>query len=361
VIDIFTSSEHSYSIEIGSEMLSSWSDLVRKKLKTDTIFILIDENVWQYHKQTLGPWFESLATVHTIHIVPSGERSKSLKELSSIYDFLLGNGVKRSSTILVIGGGVLGDVGGFAAASTLRGVSFIQIPTTLLAMVDSSVGGKTGINHSTGKNLIGAFYQPDGVFVDTHFLTTLPHKEWLSGMGEVIKYAAIKKPDLFDRVFTLLADGVNPSSTEWIPIITECVSIKAEIVRADEFELGIRAYLNFGHTFAHAMEAAMDYKELLHGEAVFMGMIAATHLSNSFGANLDVNRLVRFKKYLDPVWPAPCMDFDKLVNLMGNDKKNTTEGITFVILDSWGNPRKQTVTSRDVILKALSSAVDDIT
>jgi len=361
VIEISTSSEHSYNIDIGSKMLDSWTYVIRQQLRSDSFFVLVDENVWQHHQLVLKPWFESIASKHVLHVVPSGERSKSLTELSAIFDFLLGNGVKRSSTILVIGGGVIGDLGGFAAASTLRGVSFIQIPTTLLAMVDSSVGGKTGINHSTGKNLIGAFNQPGAVFIDTQFLTTLPQKEWLSGLGEVIKYAAIKSPDLFDRVYELLSGGIQPSSQEWIPIITDCVSIKADIVRIDEFEQGIRAYLNFGHTFAHAMEAAMDYKELLHGEAVFLGMIAATHLSNSFGANLDVHQLLRFKGYLNPVWPKPCMDFDNLINLMGNDKKNTTEGITFVILDAWGYPRKQTVTSRDVILKALSSAVDDIT
>ena len=294
------------------------------------------------------------------YVVPSGEKSKGIHQLSSILDFLLEASIKRSTPVIVVGGGVTGDLGVFAAYVALRGVPFVQFPTTLLAMVDSSVGGKTGINHHTGKNLIGSFYQPEAVYVDMQFLSTLPEREWISGMGEVIKYAAISKPDLFDQLEKLLGAGIRPDSSDWLPVVQSCVEIKADIVRSDEKETGIRSWLNYGHTFAHAMEAASNYSGILHGEAVYLGMIAATHLSNILGASLDVGKLLSFNKRLKIDWPQTCRDTEQLINLMANDKKNTEVGQTFVILRDWGKPDKIVVNDRAVIQQAWLMAMHDI-
>jgi 3-dehydroquinate synthase len=329
-------------------------------LPSKRAFVIIDENVHQLHLARLESLFKSVYKKIDWYRVPSGENSKSMLHLVSILDFMLDAGIKRGTPVLVVGGGVTGDLGGFAASIALRGVPFAQFPTTLLAMVDSSVGGKTGINHRTGKNLIGSFYQPEAVYIDLDFLSTLPEREWISGMGEVIKYGAIRNPDLFNVLHDMIANGVEPDSPSWIPIIRSCVEIKANIVQADEKETGIRAWLNFGHTFAHAMEAASGYSGVQHGEAVYLGMIAAAHLSNLLGASLDVDILLRFNRDLNIQWPESCRDVELLTNLMANDKKNTEVGYTFVILKDWGLPEKVVVHDRALIHQAWLMAMHDL-
>jgi 3-dehydroquinate synthase len=359
-VHINTTRDHSYPIFFydgnGAHILH---DIGSRALSKKAI-VIIDENVYQLHFARLESVFKEVYKKIDWYRVPSGESSKSMLQLGSILDFMLDSGLKRGTPVLVIGGGVTGDVGGFAASIALRGVPFIQLPTTLLAMVDSSVGGKTGINHRTGKNLIGTFYQPEAVYIDLEFLSTLPHREWISGMGEVIKYGAIRNPGLFELVAEMIANGVEPDSTEWLSIIRECVEIKAEIVRIDEKETGIRAWLNFGHTFAHAMEAASGYTDIMHGAAVYLGMIAAAHLSNILGASLDVDVLLRFNQYLNIQWPNSCRDVERLTNLMASDKKNTEVGYTFVILKEWGLPEKVVIHDRAMIHKAWLMAMHDL-
>ncbi len=359
-INIQTTSEHSYPIFLDIGILEHVGGDLTVRMPSKRAFVIVDENVHTYHYGAIQAMFGSVYDHMDWYVVPSGESSKSILQLGKIMDFLLGSGLKRTTPVMVVGGGVTGDLGGFAAAVALRGVPFAQFPTTLLAMVDSSVGGKTGINHSAGKNLIGSFYQPEAVYIDLQFLSTLPAREWTSGLGEVIKYAAISQPGLFDDVMTLLEEGVRPDSPEWLPIIRSCVQIKADIVRADEKEAGIRSYLNYGHTFAHAMEAASGYSGILHGEAVYLGMIAATHLSNMLGASLDVETLLKFNRHLRISWPDTCRDTELLFNLMANDKKNTETGRTFVILKDWGLPKKAVVHDRALIHRAWLMAMHDV-
>jgi 3-dehydroquinate synthase len=359
-VNISTSSEHAYPIFLGNGDVAQTVIDLGSRLPARRAFVIVDENVHSLHQKKLKSLFEPIYPKLDWHLVPSGESSKSMLHLGSILDFMLQAGAKRGTPVMVVGGGVTGDLGGFAASIALRGMPFVQFPTTLLAMVDSSVGGKTGINHSTGKNLIGSFYQPEAVYIDLQFLSTLPEREWISGMGEVIKYAAISKPALFQASDDLLSKGEKPDSAEWLPIIRSCVDIKAEIVRADEKETGIRSWLNFGHTFAHAMEAACGYSGVLHGEAVYLGMIAASHMSNLMGATLDLDMLLRFNRHLCIKWPDSCRDVEQLTNLMSNDKKNTEVGQTFVILREWGVPEKVVVHDRAMILKAWLMAMHDI-
>jgi 3-dehydroquinate synthase len=359
VIKVTTHRSHQYPIFAGIDLYEFIIATLPGITQCDKGFIIIDENVFKYHKQRINSLSESLFKTFELIVIAEGEQSKSAKELLRIIDFLLDNGIKRVHPVLVIGGGVTGDLGGFAASIALRGVPFVQIPTTLLSMVDSSVGGKTGINHSTGKNLIGSFYQPEAVFVDTSFLETLPPREWASGLGEVIKYAAISDQGLFDEIRAVLKNGVSVQDPAWLPIITKCIQIKADIVQEDELESGVRSYLNFGHTFAHAIEKALHYSGILHGEAVFLGMLAATHLSNLTGSSLDIDRIRAFKKYLNVKWPQHCNDLDHLIDLMKNDKKNTDDALTFILLDDWEKPIKKNILNKDIIKKALLMTIDD--
>lgn len=359
-IDIRTSSEHSYPIYFGDGVQDLFSNDLAARLPARKCFVIVDANVQAIHPDYLKSLVGRAYSKSEWYVVPSGESSKSMFQLGSILDFMLESGLKRTNPVLVIGGGVTGDLGGFAAAVALRGVPFVQFPTTLLAMVDSSVGGKTGINHHTGKNLIGAFCQPEAVYIDLQFLSTLPFREWISGLGEVIKYAAIQRPDLFRETMGLLEQSAEPTDPRWLPVIRSCVEIKAEIVRQDEKETGIRSWLNFGHTFAHAMEAASNYSGILHGEAVYLGMVAAAHLSNLLGASLDIGTLLRFNDHLKIKWPDTCRDTENLTQLMSNDKKNTEVGQTFVILDMWGAPRKVVVHDRAMIHQAWQMAMHDL-
>ncbi len=359
VIKVTTHRSHHYPIFAGNDLDEFIISTLPGITQSDRGFIIIDENVFKYHKDRILSFSESLFKTFELITIEEGEQSKSSKELLRIIDFLLENGIKRVHPVLVIGGGVTGDLGGFAASIALRGVPFIQIPTTLLSMVDSSVGGKTGINHSTGKNLIGSFYQPEAVFVDISYLETLPQREWASGLGEVIKYAAISDQELFDDIWALLKNGVSVQDPAWLPIITKCIQIKADIVQEDELESGVRSYLNFGHTFAHAIEKALNYSGILHGEAVFLGMLAATHLSNEMGASLDIDRIRVFNDHLNVKWPQQCNDLDHLIDLMNNDKKNTGDALTFILLEDWGRPVKKNILNKDIVKKALLMTIDD--
>lgn len=355
IVEVHTS-KHTYPVLIGQTVLTEQIASLKSEVKDP--FVIIDQRVWELHRPQLESLWHDFIPPSRIFTVPSGESSKSILMLSQLYDFLLESGIRRNTYLLIIGGGVVGDLGGFAAATVLRGVRFIQVPTTLLAMVDSSVGGKTGINHPAGKNLIGAFHQPEKVLVDLDFLTTLPQEEWKSGLGEVIKYGAIQEPNLFEAIDRTIEVSTPSSMSDWIPIIASCVGIKADIVQQDEKETSVRAWLNFGHTFAHALETALEYKDLRHGEAVYLGMIAAAFLSNEYGATLQIDQLIKFNRHLQLRWPEKAMDFDHLIRLMGKDKKNRDQGITFVLLEQWGKPYKKTIQSFNDVVKAMQMARD---
>ena len=274
--------EHAEStITVGAGARQDLGDRVRKRWpKAQRIWVMIDGNVRPYVSDVLSELRTVTGADVREFIVPPGEASKSLDGLSALYDWMLGGGIERGDVAIAIGGGVVGDLAGFAAATVLRGVGLVQVPTTLLSMVDSSVGGKTGINHSTGKNLIGAFYQPAEVVIDPELLESLPEREWTSGWAEIIKHAVIEPTTPAGREPVLLGalernaaalKRRDPIVTAWL--IRRNVSLKASVVAADEREAGLRAILNFGHTIGHGIEAA-GYA-LLHGEAVAVGMRAA--------------------------------------------------------------------------------------
>jgi 3-dehydroquinate synthase len=230
--------------------------------------------------------------------IPAGEEHKNFAWLTFLYDRLLDARLERNSTVVALGGGVIGDLAGFAAATFLRGVPFVQVPTTLLAQVDSSVGGKTGVNHPQGKNLIGAFYQPRLVLADVGTLRSLPRREFLAGLAEVIKYGVILSPDLFDLLEAELPRVLDLDAAVLTEVVRVCCALKAMVVGEDERETGLRSILNFGHTMGHAVESLTEYKRFLHGEAVAIGMAFAAYLSNVRGhcSEESVTRIVQLLK-----------------------------------------------------------------
>ena len=271
-------------------------------------------------------------------VVPDGEASKSWPTLQDVLTRLLEINAERSTTLVALGGGVVGDVGGFAAAIYQRGMPFVQVPTTLLAQVDSSVGGKTGINHALGKNMIGAFHQPRAVVIDTDCLRTLPDRELCAGLAEVIKTAAIRSPAFFEWLEENLPRLIAREPDALVHAVTASCRIKAEIVAADEREAGERALLNFGHTFGHAIEAGVGYGEWLHGEAVAAGMVLAARLSERLGTidRADVLRLRRLLERAGLPVDAPRLGTDRYLALMGRDKKVVAGSMRFVLLRSLG-------------------------
>jgi 3-dehydroquinate synthase len=273
-----------------------------------------------------------------IHI-PDGEQYKSLDTLSSIYDRILAEGADRGAVLVALGGGVIGDVVGFAAATVLRGVRFVQIPTTLLAQVDSSVGGKTAVNHREGKNLIGAFHQPAVVVSDPDTFATLPDREYRAGLAEVVKYGVILDAKLFDLIEQRADDVIAREPSLLTDVVARSVELKAYVVERDETEGGLRAILNFGHTVGHAIEKVTSYSRFLHGEAVALGMVAAARLSVELGAcSSDVpTRLEALLSKLGLATEIPS-DIDRadIVTAVGFDKKVRGDRVTFIVCDAMG-------------------------
>jgi len=308
-------------------------------LKSGRCVLVSDENVAAHYRT---PLTESLSragwSVHSI-VLPPGEDTKSAESLHAIYDDVLDWGIDRQTPVLALGGGVIGDLAGFAAATLLRGVPLVQLPTSLLAQVDASVGGKTAINHSTGKNLIGAFYQPQFVCADPQTLDTLPMREYTSGMAEVVKHALIKDPDLFTQLEDHLVPVMSYKDREIVSaVIEDAVRVKAEVVRADEREEGRRAILNFGHTFAHALERVAGYGAFTHGEAVALGMRAGLYLSHR--RHSDAIPRDRIDHVIDaiPIEDDPStVSFSELYDAMSADKKNQGGTIRFVLLKRLGD------------------------
>lgn len=255
--------------------------------------------------------------------VPDGEEYKNLENLETIYDALIQQGFDRGCGLIALGGGVIGDMAGFAAATFLRGIPYVQIPTTLLAQVDSSVGGKTAVNHSLGKNLIGAFYQPEAVVIDVETLRTLEEREVSAGLAEVVKYGMIRDSAFFDWLETHVEQLKHREAGALIHAIKVSCQIKADIVAQDEREGSIRAFLNYGHTFGHAIETLSGYGRWKHGEAVAVGMVVAAQVSLQYGLcqQVDVNRLVNLLKALDLPIDPPDFSLDTYIKAMQRDKK----------------------------------------
>lgn len=329
--------ERSYPIHIGQGLLSK-PELLIPHLKKKQVAIVTNTTVAPLYLQTLKSHLEA-QQVNVIEIIlPDGEAYKTIETLNTIYDALLKHRCERSTTLIALGGGVIGDITGFAAATYLRGVPFIQIPTTLLSQVDSSVGGKTGINHPLGKNMIGAFYQPQVVLADIETLDTLPKRELSAGIAEVIKYGLIRDLPFFEWLESNIDLLINLDAEALAYSIYRSCQNKAEVVAADERESGERALLNLGHTFGHAIENGMGYGVWLHGEAVAAGTMMAGQLSLKMNW-LNQNDYARMKSLFEranlPITP-PNLGERHYMELMQLDKKVADGKIRFVLQQGIG-------------------------
>lgn len=324
--------ERTYPIVIGERVLDACH--IAPHLTQHKAAIVTNTTVAKLYLDALQASLE-LSGVKVISIVlADGEEHKNWQTLNQVFDELLAQRCERSTVLIALGGGVVGDITGFAAATYLRGVPYIQVPTTLLAQVDSSVGGKTGINHPLGKNMIGAFYQPRLVLADTKTLDTLPDRELSAGLAEVIKYGLIRDAHFFDWLEASMERLVARDAEALTFVIRRSCEIKAEIVERDERETGVRALLNLGHTFGHAIEAGMGYGKWLHGEAVAAGMVIAAELSARLGfiSNGAVERVKAILRKARLPVEAPAMGVERYLQFMSADKKVLAGKMRFVLL-----------------------------
>jgi 3-dehydroquinate synthase len=341
--------DKSYPIYIGSGILSQ-KDLLVKHIKSKQVFVVTNVTIAPLYLSQLQQSLEKFQV--EVVMLPDGEQYKNLDHVTKIFDLLLEKRYGRHATLIALGGGVVGDMGGFAAACYQRGIAFIQIPTTVLAQVDSSVGGKTGVNHPLGKNMIGAFYQPQCVIADMDVLDTLNDRQLVAGLAEVIKYGLIRDIAFFEwlenNMTQLLARDKKALS---YAIEKSCLN-KAEVVAEDEFESGIRATLNLGHTFGHAIETGMGYGTYLHGEAVAIGMGYAADLSRRMGwlSAEEVDRILALLKLTGlPVEPPKAMSTAQFIDLMAVDKKNVDGEIRFILLESIGKATLPMAVSQQIL------------
>ncbi len=350
--------DRSYPIHIGSGLLGQ-AELILPYLKRKQVAIVSNTTVAPLYMQAIAQPLRD-AGVSVIEIIlPDGEAHKNNQTLQIIYDHLLQNRCERNTTLIALGGGVIGDLTGYAAATYLRGVPFIQVPTTLLSQVDSSVGGKTGINHPLGKNMIGAFYQPKLVLADIDTLKTLPQRELSAGIAEVIKYGLIRDADFFDWLeINMSALMALDTAVASYAIYRSCQN-KAEVVVADEHEQGERALLNLGHTFGHAIENAMGYGVWLHGEAVATGTVMAADLSQRMGW-LNAAQIARIKTIMQaaklPI-DAPDLGADEYLRLMQLDKKVSDGRIRLILQQDIGKAVMTADYDADKLKQTLSLTV----
>ena len=329
--------DRAYPIHIGRGLLDR-AELILPHLKTKRVAIVTNDVVGPLYLERLRATLEAAGVRVSAVVLPDGEANKDWQTLNRIFDMLLSERCERSTTLIALGGGVVGDMGGFAAACYQRGMPFIQIPTTLLAQVDSSVGGKTAINHPLGKNMIGAFYQPRLVLADIDTLATLPDRELSAGLAEVIKYGLIRDPVFLDWLEANLDALVARDPEALAYAIERSCRNKAEVVAADETEQGERALLNLGHTFGHAIETGLGYGEWLHGEAVAAGTMMAAELSRRLGwlQDADIERIATlFARAHLPVW-GPRLGAACYLELMAHDKKVEAGKLRLVLLREVG-------------------------
>ncbi len=349
--------ERSYPIVIGQALLSDTESIGRHVAGSRAV-IVTNTVVAPLYLDRVAASLAAAGKQVTPIVLPDGEKEKNWANLMQIFDVLLTEKCDRKTTLIALGGGVIGDMTGFAAATYMRGVPFIQVPTTLLAQVDSSVGGKTGINHPLGKNMIGAFYQPQIVIADTSTLDTLPPRELSAGLAEVIKHGAIIDAAFFDWIEANIAKLIAKDAAALAYAIQRSCEIKADVVRQDEREGGLRAILNFGHTFGHAIEAGLGYGKWLHGEAVGCGMVMAAELAHRMQF-IDADAKARIRALVQaaglPV-VAPDLGAERWLELMQVDKKNEGGQIKFILIKPLGTPIIITVPP-DILLATLKACV----
>ncbi len=327
----------SYDIEIGDGLLADAGERINKLHPGSRVIIITDTNVEGLHAGVLRNSLEGAGIVHDSVVVPAGEKSKSYSGLESVVEGILGAGMERGDVLVALGGGVVGDLAGFAAGITRRGMNFVQMPTSLLAQVDSSVGGKTGINSPRGKNLVGLFNQPSLVLADTATLNTLSVREMKAGYAEIAKYGLIDRPDFFAWLENNYKDVFAGGEARVHAIATSCQA-KADVVKADELEFGSRALLNLGHTFGHALEAAVEYdaERLVHGEGVAIGMVMAHEFSarmNHCGPEVAERVAAHLKNVGIPGAP---LELEQLMAAIAQDKKVERGLLTFILTSGIG-------------------------
>jgi 3-dehydroquinate synthase len=317
------------TIWIGNGVLDRAAALLDAHRAGGKRFVVSSPVIWRFHGERIA---RALGTGDPI-LIPDGERFKNLQSVSRIYEALIRAGADRGSTVVAVGGGVIGDTAGFAAATFLRGVTLVHVPTTLLAQVDSSVGGKVGVNLALGKNLIGAFHQPAVVLVDPLLLATLPRREFRSGLYEIVKYGMIASKDLFERVARETTAIFAREESVLVPAIVESCRIKADVVTRDERESDLRRILNYGHTVGHALEAVTKYRRFRHGEAIAYGMLAAADLAVARGALAERERqaLGRLITQLGPLPPVVDLPVGEILEAIRRDKKVVDGTLHFVI------------------------------
>jgi 3-dehydroquinate synthase len=341
-----------YPVEIAAGATAALPRLLDEIRAPARRFVVSTAPVWGHHSEAVA----SLSTEEPI-LLPDGERYKNAATVMRIYDTLIHANADRATCLVALGGGVVGDVAGFAAATYLRGVPVVQVPTTLLAQVDSAIGGKTGVNHPLGKNLIGSYHQPLAVLIDPLLLATLPRREFRAGLYEVIKYGIIASRPLFDRITQELAKLFARDSMSLVPVIAESCRIKAEIVSEDERESGPRRALNFGHTAGHALEAVTKYRRFRHGEAVAYGMLVAAELGVKRGtfAASDRDALATLIAQMGPLPPTGDLSAAELMQAMGRDKKVVAGKLHFVLPTGIGSTRVVTDVTSEEISEALAA------
>ena len=340
----------SYPIYIGTDLIDQ-PELFSACEKATSVYIVTNTTVAPLYAQRLTQTMEKLGKTARVITLPDGESYKDWKNLQLIFDELLKHGADRQTMLVALGGGVIGDMTGFAAASFMRGIRFIQVPTTLLAQVDSSVGGKTGINHPLGKNMIGAFHQPVAVIADLNTLKTLPPRELSAGLAEVVKHGAIADAQFLNWIEANAESLLACDTQAMAHAVLRSCEIKSAMVSADEREGGIRATLNFGHTFGHAIEAGMGYGEWLHGEAVGCGMVMAANLSCRLShlSQVEVDRLTNIIKSVKLPTAPPKFGAERYMELMKVDKKTEGGQIRYVVLEKIGKAQVKSIPDALVI------------
>lgn len=350
--------DRSYSIYVGTGSLSSFGPTCRQHGIPDSVVLISDRNVAYHHlKPLVNDLIHHNFKVTTI-VVPPGETQKSLRRANTIFTEMLKKRIPRNSAVIAFGGGVIGDLAGFIASTYQRGVKLVQVPTTLLSQVDSSIGGKVGVNHPLGKNMIGAFYQPSFVWTDVEYLKTLPSREVVCGLGEIVKYGIIRDAGLFALLESQLNKILQLDVDVLMSVQTTCASIKAQVVSEDEKESGVRIILNCGHTIGHALESAGSYRLLKHGEAVLLGIVAESSIANKIGL-LDGTSYKRITELVDRVpirAKLQSLRISEILSAMGRDKKRIGASIRFVLPTKIGEVK----VVDNVELKVIQSVVKEV-
>ncbi len=349
--------ERSYPIWIGQHILADLGSALDKVEFPSKVALVTNPTVGDLYCEKIVASLVAGGRQVSVIRLPDGEEYKNINTLENIYDVLIDRRFDRYCGLIALGGGVIGDMAGFAAATFLRGIPFVQVPTTLLAQVDSSVGGKTGVNHPQGKNLIGAFYQPKHVHIDVAALTTLPQREFSAGIAEVVKYGIIRDPVFFNWLEENRAALVAQSAEALIHAVMISCQIKANVVENDEKEQGLRAILNFGHTFGHAVETLSGYGVIKHGEAVSIGMVVAAQIAYRMGhcTSAEVDRIRELLSYFDlPVAP-PDFTVSEYLEVMQRDKKVKDGAVRFVLNHGIGSSELHKLENLEVVLQEILS------